>query len=85
MSLSSSVLDFFLGSSSVMSFLRSSALSSIRSFEKSEKHLLPFLQALVSLDNLRLKTRPPAHNCLGFLYTLQGHKSLCFSLIQFYP
>ena len=67
-----------------MSCLRSLALSLIGQLGKSrEKHLMRLWQALVFLDSLRMKTRPPAHKCLEPLDTSQGHKSLYFFLIQF--
>ena len=64
-----------------MSCSRSLALSLLGQLGKSEKHLLPLWQALVSLDSLRVKTLPPAHKCFKLVDTSQGHKSLYFSLI----
>ena len=77
MSLSSSVLDFFIGAPQwchVQDLQRSHQHRAIEKVVKN--YFLPLWQALVSLDSLRVKTRPPAHNCWEPRDTSQGHKSL---------
>ena len=84
MSFSFSALDFFVGGSSVMLCSRSFVLSLVGQLEKScKKTSLVLRQTFVSLDNLKVKTRPPAHKCLWALDSSQDHKSFLFLLDSF--